>query len=266
MQRNTSERVRGPVPTTGQWCEHASPFRHFSASNVFADETYQHLCREFSHILGVTAGEREGQHKLIKIRKNYDALILGINDALADKFAPLFNESWLRPISEFLGMKFVPRVEGALHSNPQGSQTGWIHTDLCSGWFDESNHPKEQLLFPPRHRCEYFTGIAKALDAEPVEYIRAATMIFYLCNDDWDQGDGGETGLYGASRDTENTETKLFPPVNNTLLLFECSPHSYHRFVANPGRTRNSIILWLHADVDDAVARWGTAINRPSCI
>lgn len=120
----------------------------------------------------------------------------------------------------------------------------------------------EALMFPPRGRCNYFTGQAKVPDAKPKEYIRAATMIFYLCNDGWEQGDGGETGIYSADCETEDTVVKLIPPLNNSLFLFECSPHSYHRFVTNPGRTRNSIILWLHASVQDAEARWGKAINR----
>jgi hypothetical protein len=156
----------------------------------------------------------------------------------------------------------LPRVEGALHSNLAGSATGWIHTDLCSGWFDELGVGPDTLLFPPRGRCDYFTGRTRAPDAEPREYIRAATLIFFLCNDGWLPGDGGETGLYSSAHETEHTEVSLVPPVNNSLLLFECSPYSFHRFVANPGRMRNSIILWLHSEVGVASAKWGTAVNR----
>ena len=258
--------TQGPAPDSGQWWEYASPFRHFGATDVLDPETYAQISHQFALILNATHGEGEGKYKLKKIRGNYDALILGLNDELANLFTPLLTEDWLRPVADFMGLEFVPRIEGALHSNPQGSGTGWIHTDLCSGWFDEHGKAPQTLMLPPRGRCNYFTGATRAVDAEPKEYIRAATMIFYLNNDHWEPGDGGETGLYGAQYETENTDIRLAPPYNNSLLLFECSPHSYHRFVTNPGRTRNSIIIWFHAQVDDAVARWGNAINRPGSL
>ncbi len=260
--QSASTRLRKSSPDGVQWQEYALPFRHFSASNVFDSETYKQLSHQFTLILEMTAGKREGAYKMRPAQGSNDGLILGLTEKLATAFSPLFTEAWLRSLAELAGLKFLPRIEGALHSNPQGSRTGWIHTDCCSAWFDESNSKAEELMLPPRRRCNYFTGKAKAPDAKPTEYIRAATMIFYLCNDGWESGDGGETGIYSADHETEDTMVKLIPPINNSLFLFECSPHSYHRFITNPGRTRNSIILWLHASVEDAVARWGSGIHR----
>src|SRR5208337_3787 len=97
------------------------------------------------------------------------------------------------------------RIDGALHSSPKNSRTGWIHTDYCSAWFDESAEDRGGILFPDRTRCQYFDGQPKVADAKPVEYVRAATLIFYCCNDDWRAGDGGETALYAAARDTDNS-------------------------------------------------------------
>lgn len=260
--QGTSTHLHKSLPGGGQWWECSLPFRHFTATDVFDPETYKELSHQFSLILETTAGKREGAYKMRPALGNNDGLILGLTDKLGAAFSPLFTEAWLRSLAELLDLKFLPRVEGALHSNPRGSRTGWIHTDCCSAWFDESNSTMEELMFPPRGRCNYFTGQAKVPDAKPKEYIRAATMIFYLCNDGWEEGEGGETGVYSEDRETEDTAVKLIPPLNNSLFLFECSPHSYHRFVTNPGRTRNSIILWLHASVHDAQARWGTGINR----
>jgi hypothetical protein len=245
-----------------QWRDCSLPFRHFTASNVFDAATFDALSRQFTAILETTAGRREGRYKLRPAGGNNDCLILGLTEKLAAAFSPLFTEPWLRSLAELLDLQFLPRVEGALHSNPTGSRTGWIHTDCCSAWFDESNGDPGKLMLPPRSRCDYFTGKPKVAEAKPAEYIRAATMIFYLCNEGWEPGDGGETGLYSADRETEDTITKLIPPSNNSAFLFECSPHSYHRFITNPGRPRNSIILWLHSKVEDAAARWGPGIHR----
>ena len=244
------------------WQEFSAPYRHFIANDVFDMETYAELARIFSLVVETTAGTREGRYKMKRVSENNDCLILGLTDRLAAKIPPLFAEEWLRSLADLLGLKFLPRVEGAFHSNPQGSRTGWIHTDCCSAWFDESNGKTDTLMLPPRKRCDYFTGKPKAPDVKPKEYIRAATLIFYLCNDGWEPGDGGETGVYKSDQDTDDSLVKLIPPRNNSLFLFECSPHSYHRFVTNPGRTRNSIIMWLHATVSDAEARWGNGINR----
>lgn len=244
------------------WQEHPLPFRHFSASDVFDAATYRQLHEQFTQILETTAGLREGRYKLRPTQGANDGLVLGLTDQLATAFAPLFTETWLRSLAALLELDFLPRIEGALHSNPQGSRTGWIHTDCCSAWFDEHDARREQLMLPPRGRCSYFTGKPKVADARPVEYIRAATMIFYLCNDGWKNGDGGETAIYSQDHETPDTQVKLIEPRNNSLFLFECSPHSHHRFITNPGRRRNSIILWLHATVADAQARWGDGVHR----
>lgn len=244
------------------WQESQLPFRHFSASDVFDATTYQRLSEQFSQILDTTAGLREGRYKMRPAQGANDGLVLGLTDHLAEAFAPLFTEAWLRSLAMLLDLNFLPRIEGALHSNPQNSRTGWIHTDCCSAWFDESSSKLDKIMLPPRGRCSYFTGQPKVAEAKPVEYIRAATMIYYLCNDGWKTGDGGETAIYSQDCETPETLVKLIEPRNNSLLLFECSPRSYHRFITNPGQRRNSIILWLHASVEDALARWGEGVHR----
>lgn len=251
-----------PIPDNIQWNQYQLPFRHFRATDVFDEHTYQALSHQFNLILETTAGKRDGRYKMRPAPGNNDGLILGLTNKLAAAFPPLFTEAWLRSLAALFDLPFLPRVEGALHSNPQGSRTGWIHTDCCSAWFDESLCTPGVLTLPPRGRCNYFTGQAKVAGTSPAEYIRAATMIFYLCNDGWQNGDGGETGIYNAAHETPDTSVTLIPPINNSLFFFECSPHSFHRFIGNPGRTRNSIILWLHSPIEAAEARWGDGINR----
>lgn len=259
---SVAPQLRTPAASAVAWQESLLPFRHFSANDVFDAPTYQRLGERFSQILDTTVGLREGRYKMRPSQGTNDGLVLGLTDHLAADFAPLFTETWLRSLATLLDLDFLPRIEGALHSNPQGSRTGWIHTDCCSAWFDESSGKPDQLMLPPRGRCSYFTGQPKVAEARPAEYIRAATMIFYLCNDGWETGNGGETAVYSQDCETPDTLVKLIEPRNNSLFLFECSPHSYHRFITNPGQRRNSIILWLHSSVDDAQTRWGDGVHR----
>jgi hypothetical protein len=195
---------------------------------------------------------------------NYDADIIAVTRILAPVFAPFFSASWIEAMHRVVGFPNRGRVDGALHSSAPGSRTGWIHSDFCSAWFDESETAASGPFFPNRAACDYYTGKIHVPTARPKEYVRAATLIYYLCNDGWQSGDGGETALYSSGRGGSRTAVQLVPPLNNSLLLFPCSPHSYHRFITNPGRRRNSIILWVHATVEDACAEWGSGVKRRS--
>ncbi|MFI0898479.1 2OG-Fe(II) oxygenase [Streptomyces sp. NPDC020983] len=248
-------------PPTGDWWAYRSPFRHWRASDVLDEASYQAVSSSFRSFLDGSADQPKGRRGLRAGTANYDAQMLTIDDSVARLFEPFFSDHWIQSLHEFVAVPQTRRIDAALHSSPEGSRTGWIHTDFCSGWFDESS-AGDGRFFADRSGCDYFTGRPKKTTASPKEYVRAATMIYYLCNDGWSESDGGETGLYGAEKQRDRTTTALVPPLNNTLLLFECSPHSYHRFIANPGRRRNSIILWLHTTVEDSESRWLDAVNR----
>jgi hypothetical protein len=251
--------MRACAPSeNAQWWARADPFHHFLVTDLLEPAAYDRVASSFDAVLHGAAGPL----RLAQSQANYDAQMLGISRETAPRFAPFFSADWLKGLRTRLGLPEVRRVDGALHSTPAGGRTGWIHSDLCSAWFDESGAEDSTLLFPNRRRCEYFTGKVKSALAKPVEYVRAATAIYYLCNDGWRDGEGGETALYSSSIAGPHTSEVLVPPANNSLLVFQCSPHSYHRFIRNPGRRRNSIILWLHITVDQALCLWGDAVKR----
>lgn len=245
----------------GRCTAYRRPFFHVRATNVFPPDTYNRLSAEFAGILGRSINGATNGPKMVKSQPAYDALILAINAQLSGRFAPLFSREWICHLARLLGLPVTLRIDAALHHIPQGSRSGWLHTDLCSAWFDALAGVEGDVIFADGSRCDYFTGVRRATTAEPKEYIRAITMIYYLNNDDWRHGDGGETGLYSTSRSNLGP-TKVIAPENNSLVLFECSPHSFHRLLGNPGCSRNSIILWLHTTVESAEARWGNAIRR----
>jgi Rps23 Pro-64 3,4-dihydroxylase Tpa1-like proline 4-hydroxylase len=85
--------------------------------------------------------------------------------------------------------------------------------------------------------------------------MRYVTLIYYLNNDAWYPEMGGETGIYSSRRQSVDAADKFISPENNTLLVFECSPHSWHSFRGTRVR-RNSITLWLHRDIAAAQNQW----------
>jgi 2OG-Fe(II) oxygenase superfamily len=247
------------LSTNTAWWVHERPFRHIRAENVFSKEVYDHLATAFLTMRDTPEESSPDEPKFRKAQSTYDALILPMTQRLATRFAPLFERRWIDFLANLLDLQSIPQIDGALHHIPVNSRSGWIHNDFCSGWFNRSH--TGDIVFPDRRNCDYFTGTAHSPEARPQEFIRAATMIFYLQNDEWNEGCGGETGLYAASRNGL-ADVTVAPPVNNSLLLFACSPHSYHSLVGNPGCARNSIILWLHSSLENAQMRWGRAFTR----
>jgi hypothetical protein len=242
----------------GEWCVYQRPFRHIRAKRVFATDVYQGLQSAFLSFMKTKERNALGGPGFTQ-SPGYDAQILALSQNLSSHFAPLFERRWIDFLAALLNLPALAQIDGALHHIPINSRSGWIHTDFCSGWFNAKL--TGDIVFPDRRECDYFTGTPKSLDAQPQEFIRAATMIFYLQNDNWKDGCGGETGLYATSR-AGLGEMHTVAPVNNSLLLFECSPHSYHALVANPGSPRNSMILWLHSSVENAQSRWGRGFTR----
>jgi 2OG-Fe(II) oxygenase superfamily len=243
----------------GEWSVRQRPFRHIRAERVFREDSYRGLERAFLAIKDARATDANGKLQFRQGPAGYGALMVAMHQQLTSRFAPLFERRWINFLATLLDLPALAQVDGGLHHIPLNSGSGWIHNDFCSGWFDAG--VTGDVVFPDRKKCDYFTGTPRSSDAQPREYIRAATMIFYLQNDGWQEGSGGETGLYAATRAGLGKMCAV-APLNNSLLLFECSPHSYHRLLANPGCPRNSIILWLHSSVQNAQSRWGRAFTR----
>lgn len=259
MMTGVTVNIVEELSTGTEWWIHERPFRHIRAQQVFRKEVYAHLETEFLAIRDGPKQNTSTEPTFRKVQSTYDAHIFPMSQGIAVQFAPLFERRWIDFLANLLDLPAIPQIDGALHHIPINSRSGWIHNDFCSGWFNGSH--LGEIIFPDRRNCDYFTGASKSPTARPKEFVRAATMIFYLGNDEWKEGFGGETGLYASSR-TGQEGICVVPPVSNSLLLFPCSPHSYHSLITNPGCARNSIILWLHSQLENAQERWGRAFTR----
>ena len=83
------------------------------------------------------------------------------------------------------------------------------------------------------------------------------SLLFYLANPDWQPGDGGETGLFADIATAHRGATTAVPPINNSLVFFECTPRTWHAFISNRGKPRNSVVMWLHRRKNEVLERWG---------
>jgi hypothetical protein len=239
-----------------RWRFCSEPFRHVTATDVFQSQFYAELEREFQRILdrGFAPAPEEG--RLARSESGYDAYAMNFSPRMAGPLRTFFGRAWHDTLAALFGVVATGDVAGGLHHHAVGSAYGKIHNDLNPAWFLDRSPPGGVQVADNRI-CNYYTGATHAVMAPRRETVRAVAMIYYLNNPRWLRGDGGETGLYRSGSDAVSAPAAAVPPVNNSLLAFECTPFSYHAFVSNVRSPRNSVIIWLHRKLVEAASLWG---------
>ncbi len=237
-----------------QWC--STPFPHIVAQNVFTESVYQDHAAGFKAILNRGLSDLPDPHRFSRTVSGYDAFTFNFHHDLSGSLGIFLSREWHDILASVLGISATLDVNGGFHHHAVGSASGWVHNDLNPGWFvDQSN--KDRVNLSNYQLCNYHTGVRNSQETLVRETIRGAAFIYFLENPDWKPGDGGETGLYHSRRDAIDTPIIRVPPINNSMLLFECTPHSYHAFISNRRCVRNSVIMWIHRQKQDALSRWG---------
>jgi hypothetical protein len=230
-----------------RWIVRDLPFRHMVVHDLFDAPVLERLKTGFRERIQDGAARRTRT-------ANYDATMLPLNEGDRIRFAPFLDLEWLRLISAAMTVDPCFEIDGALHSHPAGSRSGWIHNDYNPGWFARGAREGEVYL-NAGELCDYKTGRMPSPGAPPVCRMRYLTLIYYLENPPWKPGMGGETGIYLSQRQSIDQADVFVPPHENTLLVFECTPHSWHSF-RNTNFRRNSLTLWLHRDSGQAKQQW----------
>ena len=236
------------------------PWPHVLVREAFGDYLYHNLEEEFRRLLalGFANDGRSRSGLFTRNMSGYDAYSINFTPEMTGPFRLFLLRGWHDLLAGLFGIEATGDVNGGLHHHAAGSASGKIHNDFNPGWFVGSSD--EQSVNVSDHRlCSYHHGtlLPGGKGLTPREEVRAVAMVYYLNNPPWSPGDGGETGLYRSPRCEIEKPGVAVPPLNNSLLAFECTPYSYHRFLSNRRHERNSVILWLHRTKADAVARWG---------
>ena len=241
--------IRGPVRgledviANRRWVCRQDPFPHIVARNVFTEDAYRAFVTGFEHALATY------------FAKNPDSFTMKMSDDRNSPFAMFTSRAWHDMLATLWGIDATGDVDGGLHHHEPGGKGGHVHNDLNPGWFVGAAR-SDRVNLPRPAICSYYHGDVAREGVAPRRTVRAVAMLYYLNNPPWRPGDGGETGLYRANDDGVLSPVAVVPPINNSMLLFECTPHSYHSFIASKN-ARNSIIMWLHRPYADAVGRWG---------
>jgi len=245
-----------------RWMRRSDPFPHVVARDVFASGFHRKLESAFQEVLCGDFGRPEKRGVSDRNLPTYDANVLVLNSEFSGPLGIFISRPWHDMLTALFGLNTTRDVVCALHHHPLGSASGWVHNDLSIRWFTDA--PKSDGINMACSGRTTHPARQAGMKASPV--VRAITMIFYL-NNAWSSGSGGETGLYRSAQDLPTEPAAVVPPVNNSILLFECTPYSFHSFLKNHRSPRNSVNLWLHRPKAGVVARWGEGkifdVERP---
>lgn len=241
--------------------QRARPFPHIIAEDVLAPEAYRGVEEAFREELRAGLVDTPGAGFSRSV-PGYGAYVKAIAPDVAGPLALFVSRAWHDMVAGLWGIDATLDLDAALHHHPVGSGDGWVHNDLNPGWFVDRPRADGVNVSDPA-LCSYQQGTAASSAGAPRETVRAAALLFYVANDPWSPGDGGETGLFSSARSPVSSPSAVVPPINNSLLCFECTPFSCHAFLQNRKSPRNSVILWLHIPKERAVARHGARSIEP---
>lgn len=236
-----------------RWLRRSDPFPHVVADRVFTTDFYNELARAVAEL--VDSG------KLAPLER-HDIFGRTLTSETRGPLTFFLSRGWADLLARVFAVSATGFVNCGVHHHAIGSSNGFPHNDVNPGWFiDEA--AADGVVLPQPDRCVYTSGQRLDPSAEPVQMVRSVAMLFYVGNGSWQDGDGGETGLYRSGFDPVDRPAATVPPIDNRLLAFECTPMSFHGFIRNNMRPRNSVILWLHRSHEEAMERWGDGAIVP---
>jgi hypothetical protein len=243
------------LTAASRWSYRNHPFAHIHVGDVFVPSVYDQLAVAFREVLASGSDRGKGA-RLAYYGAKFDGYVLPFRSGLSGPLAIFASRAWVELLARATGVAATADVNGALHHHARGSQNGFVHKDYSACWFIDRPRA-DGVNLSDNALCDYRTGKTTVAGAVARERVRAVAMIYYLNNAPWVEGDGGETGLYLNANDDVEQPAATIPPVNNSMLVFECSPHSCHSFISSRRNARNSVVMWLHRTKESAIARWG---------
>lgn len=237
------------------WLRRAWPFPHIIAQNVFNLDFYNALAAQLHEILASGLSETPARGRFSRSIPGYDSYGIGFNHSFPEPIAIFLSPAWRDMVCGLFGIGATPYVFAGSHHHGVESKSGFIHNDFNPVWFPHS--ASEEIQIPNNNLCSYKTGAGPLQESDKVQVVHGAVVLFFLLNDGWQPGDGGETGLYTSSRSRVSEPAMRCPPINNSLVTFECTPRSFHTYLTNRRLPRTSIIMWIHRMMEEAVEKYG---------
>jgi hypothetical protein len=226
----------------------SNPFLHLHARDVLLGDAYAELADHFQRIV-----DGREQARFRRTNPAYSALSVNFEDICSGPLDLFLTQAWHDLLASCFTVRATGDLEGGLHRHPPGSPPGRVHNDFNPGYFPVRSAGVGSVRPSARRLCDYKTGRGSV---PTTETIRVVAMLFFLANGPWGSGDAGELAVYASARQPVSGPDAVFAPVDNSLVAFACTPFSYHAFLGANKRYRNSVIMWLHAPMDEVATRY----------
>ncbi len=220
------------------------PYNHVVLRHVFNKETYLHLrdlVQKYKN-KGQRIGQVGHEERHFYQARNYSPTATELQEM---KCSILISKSLRNFIIGFFDTIVNDYIAVGIHTHKSGSPSGWAHSDLNIVSFkkDLAAFDETSLKLWERGSCSYADDSAYN-QPHTIKTARHIACIYYVDNQPWQLGDGGETAIYSEYENDIPIFSKI-PPLNNTMLIFEINPVSSHGFLQTK-KERNSIIWWYH--------------------
>jgi hypothetical protein len=229
-----------------RWQKRLKPFPHILVRDLFIPSVAEEIDTAVRKVL-----EDERMAAIAR----YDASGWGFRSDMDWPLRIFTTDAWRNLIAGVLGVETIPYVSGGIHHHDVGGESGKPHNDLNPVYFAETD-PRDGVVTMRGDLVDLKSGETLHGSPEIRRTVRAVSILYYTANPPWRRGDGGATGLYRQRSDNVNSPAVFVPPLNNSLVAFECTPCSFHSFISNRVSERNSITMWLHRSDTMAVDRW----------
>ncbi len=209
------------------------PYPYIIVDDFFKPEVYQGLCEEFNKIKnkGFSESRKRNPNQFYRFDMDYDGYVF-VPPPTLDKNNPLsffFSLQWNRFMSHVFKQFTTFETRFAFHHHPVGDRTGFVHNDDVDMSFSSRMMLQNGVIYEEENPSD-------------IKRRRILSILLYLNNDDWKEGDGGGTGIYAKDK---KTLLKVVNPKNNRLFVFQTGPDSNHAFQTNK-TPRSSLIQWFH--------------------
>jgi hypothetical protein len=212
----------------------SAPFPHIIIDDFFKPDAYRMLAEQFATVQRRGFLEEAWSPDYFhRFEIDYDGYVYTPPPTLerTDPLSVFFSLEWNWFFSKLFRQFTTFETAPAFHHHPAGNRTGFVH------------HDNADKHFSPLRRLPNGVMYGEGNASDPLIRRRKIAILYFLENDSWKEGDGGEVGFYSADGKTLITKVA---PLNNRLLAFQISPISQHAFQGNR-RERNSIVQWFHA-------------------
>ncbi len=229
-------------------CIMSDPYPHVVIPDFFKPTAYENLCSVFTEAM--RGGLHDKRDYTLDGFHAFDIAYDGYTHSpqpTVDPRHPLsifYSIEWNLFFSKLFNQCTTTETKVVFHYHPAGDKTGSVHHDHIERSPAISVPLSNGVIGykPLTSISQSYTDLTRSSKQGAAPF-QAIAILFYLLNDGWHEGDGGETGVYSADR---ATRLKVVPPINNTLFAFQTSLRSMHTFQTNR-KNRHSIIQWLHA-------------------